>query len=174
MAHLDWYIRANLKPRHLQLWVALDDFRKVGKVAASLNITQPAVSKLLAELEKGDRLETLSVHLIRSYLQHSNAVAFLGQDVSKHYESIGLIDVLPLELPRFARPVGVAWSSQRALSPTAELLLKCLEQVSSHRKFETSEASRGEVKQQSHRMTGKPVRVIPGKHLRAAVAAKNA
>ena len=63
-----------------------------------------------------NRLETLLGHLMCSYLQHSNAVAFLGQDVSKHYESIGLIDVLPLELPRFARPVGVAWSSQSAVA----------------------------------------------------------
>jgi DNA-binding transcriptional LysR family regulator len=53
MARLDWYIRANLKPRHMQLLVALDDFRHVGKAAAFLNITQPAVSKALAELERG-------------------------------------------------------------------------------------------------------------------------
>ncbi|OJX08285.1 MAG: hypothetical protein BGO72_02665 [Burkholderiales bacterium 70-64] len=53
MARLEWYIRANLKPRHMQLLVALDDFRHVGKAAAFLNITQPAVSKTLAELERG-------------------------------------------------------------------------------------------------------------------------
>ncbi len=53
MAQIDWYLRANLKPRHLQMLVALDDFRNVGRVAASLNVTQPAVSKSLAELEKG-------------------------------------------------------------------------------------------------------------------------
>ncbi len=53
MARLDWYIRVNLKPRHMQLLVALDDFRHVGKAAASLNVTQPAISKTLAELERG-------------------------------------------------------------------------------------------------------------------------
>ncbi len=53
MAKLDWYIRANLKPRHLQLLVALDDLRNLSKVATSLNITQPAVSLALSELEKG-------------------------------------------------------------------------------------------------------------------------
>lgn len=53
MAQLDWYIRANLKPRHLQLLVALDDLRNLGKVAASLNVTQPAISLALGELEKG-------------------------------------------------------------------------------------------------------------------------
>jgi DNA-binding transcriptional LysR family regulator len=53
MAQLDWYIRANLKPRHLQLLVALDDLRHLGRVATSLHVSQPAVSLALAELEKG-------------------------------------------------------------------------------------------------------------------------
>ncbi|ODU09806.1 MAG: hypothetical protein ABS84_06855 [Rubrivivax sp. SCN 71-131] len=53
MARLDWYIRSNLKPRHLQLLVALDDLRSVSRVADLLNVSQPAVSKGLAEIEKG-------------------------------------------------------------------------------------------------------------------------
>ena len=350
MAHLDWYIRANLKPRHLQLLVALDDFRNVGKVAASLNITQPAVSKSLAELEKGmgmklfertargmhptiygeclirhartvltdlahardeltelmsgaagsiqigalstavhsflpqavallkqrtpntsvlvregtmesflselwsgqldlivgrlpnnrpgvgleekilseegvtlvagrghplvrrkqvhwsdlkelpwvlppagtllrepveraferhgmplpiNRVETLSVHLICSYLQLSNAVAFVGNDVSKHYEGIGLIAVLPIELPKLQRPVGVAWSNQRALSPTAELMLKCLEEVSLRAKFDAP-VGQLHAAQKAHTRRSKttPMRLISGKYPRAGVAAK--
>ncbi len=53
MAQLDWFIRANLKPRHLQMMVALDDLRHLGRVASSLHISQPAVSLALGELEKG-------------------------------------------------------------------------------------------------------------------------
>jgi DNA-binding transcriptional LysR family regulator len=53
MARLDWYIRANLKLRHLQLLVALDDLRSASRVAAHLNVTQPAVSKMLAAIESG-------------------------------------------------------------------------------------------------------------------------
>jgi DNA-binding transcriptional LysR family regulator len=53
MAQLDWYIRANLKPRHLQLLVAVDDLRHLGRVAAAQHVSQPAVSLALAELEKG-------------------------------------------------------------------------------------------------------------------------
>jgi hypothetical protein len=45
MSKLDWYMRASLRPRHLQLLTALDDVRHVGRVAASLNVSQPAVSK---------------------------------------------------------------------------------------------------------------------------------
>lgn len=53
MSKLDWYIRANLKLRHLQLLVAMDDLRSVNRVAAYLNVTQPAVSKTLAQIEEG-------------------------------------------------------------------------------------------------------------------------
>lgn len=47
----DWYLRMNLRPRHLQLLAALDELRSVGKAAALLNVTQPAVSKTLAEIQ---------------------------------------------------------------------------------------------------------------------------
>jgi DNA-binding transcriptional LysR family regulator len=50
---LDGYMRANLKAKQLQLLVALDDFRNVSRAAAQANITQPAVSKALGELERG-------------------------------------------------------------------------------------------------------------------------
>jgi len=53
MAKLDWYIRANLKLSHLQLLVALDDLRSASRVAAHLNVTQSAVSKMLAAIENG-------------------------------------------------------------------------------------------------------------------------
>ena len=53
MAQLDWFIRANLRPRHFRILVALDDLRNLGKVARSLHVSQPAVSMALADLEKG-------------------------------------------------------------------------------------------------------------------------
>ncbi len=53
MAQLDWYLRGDLKPRHLHLLVALDDLRNIGKAAGKANVTQPAISKALADLERG-------------------------------------------------------------------------------------------------------------------------
>lgn len=53
MAKLDWYIRANLKPKHMQILIALDELRQVGRVAVYLNFSQPAISKTLTELERG-------------------------------------------------------------------------------------------------------------------------
>ncbi len=60
MAQLDWYLQVNLKARHLRLLVALDDFGNLKQVADISHVTVPAVSKALAELEKGLGLELFS------------------------------------------------------------------------------------------------------------------
>lgn len=51
MASIDRVLRSNLKLRHLQMLVALDQFRHLGRAAEFLSVTQPAVSKTLAEIE---------------------------------------------------------------------------------------------------------------------------
>ena len=55
MAQIDRVLRSNIKLRHLQLVVALDEFRHLGRTAEFLSVTQPAVSKMLSEVE--DMLE---------------------------------------------------------------------------------------------------------------------
>ncbi|MFN3985512.1 MAG: LysR substrate-binding domain-containing protein [Rhodocyclaceae bacterium] len=52
MSDIDRVIRSNLKLRHLQLLVALDEFRHLGRASEFLSLTQPAVSKTLAEIER--------------------------------------------------------------------------------------------------------------------------
>lgn len=49
--HGDWFQRARLKLRHLQLFAALDEHRNIHRAAEQLGMSQPAASKLLAELE---------------------------------------------------------------------------------------------------------------------------
>jgi DNA-binding transcriptional LysR family regulator len=51
MAQIDRALRSNLKLRHLQLVVALDEFRHLGRTAEFLTVTQPAISKMLTEVE---------------------------------------------------------------------------------------------------------------------------
>lgn len=51
MAHIDRALRSNIKLRHLQLLVALDEFRHLGRTAEFLSVSQPAVSKMLGEIE---------------------------------------------------------------------------------------------------------------------------
>jgi DNA-binding transcriptional LysR family regulator len=52
MSDIDRVLRSNLKLKHLQLLVALDQFRHLGRAAEFLSLTQPAVSKTLAEVER--------------------------------------------------------------------------------------------------------------------------
>ena len=52
MHSIDRVLRSNLKLKHLQLLVALDQLRHLGKTAEFLALTQPAVSKTLAEIER--------------------------------------------------------------------------------------------------------------------------
>lgn len=53
MPELDWYLQVNLKARHLRLLVAIDTYRNLTQVADVTHVTVPAVSKSLAELERG-------------------------------------------------------------------------------------------------------------------------
>lgn len=52
MTRIDRVLRSNLKLKHLQMLVALDQFRHLGRAADFLSLTQPAVSKTLAEIER--------------------------------------------------------------------------------------------------------------------------
>lgn len=52
MPQIDRALRSNIKLRHLQLVVALDEFRHLGHTAEFLCVSQPAVSKMLTEVEK--------------------------------------------------------------------------------------------------------------------------
>ena len=47
------YLRRGLTLRHLHLLVELDETRHVGRVATALHVSQPAISKTLAEIESG-------------------------------------------------------------------------------------------------------------------------
>ncbi|XRC91520.1 LysR family transcriptional regulator [Ottowia sp. VDI28] len=47
----NWYLRGRLRLRHLKLVVDLEETHHVGETARRLATTQPAVSKMLAELE---------------------------------------------------------------------------------------------------------------------------
>lgn len=76
-----------------------------------------------------NRIETLSVHVIRAYLDYTDAIAALAADVSRYYESLGLLAILPLELPKLVRPVGMIWNRQRPVSPSTQSLMQCLEDV---------------------------------------------
>jgi DNA-binding transcriptional LysR family regulator len=74
-----------------------------------------------------NRIETSSVQVIRSYLQHSDALAVISDEVSQYYAALGVLAILPFDLPRLLGPIGVVWSRHRPLSSPAEELIACLE-----------------------------------------------
>lgn len=49
----NWFVRARLKSRHIPVLVALGETANLNRAAAGLGISQPAMSKLLKELEEG-------------------------------------------------------------------------------------------------------------------------
>ncbi|HEY8356268.1 MAG TPA: LysR substrate-binding domain-containing protein [Ramlibacter sp.] len=51
MSRIDRVLRSNIKLRHLQLVVALDQFRHLGRTSEFLSVSQPAVSRMLGEVE---------------------------------------------------------------------------------------------------------------------------
>ena len=53
MTPSEHYLFRQMKLRHLQLLVALADLQSVSKLARTLHVTQPAVSKMIAEIESG-------------------------------------------------------------------------------------------------------------------------
>ncbi len=77
MGQIDRVLRSNLKLRHLQLLVALDEFRHLGKAAEFLSVTQPAVSKVLAEIEEAFRVRLAANPEPKGELEHINPYTLL-------------------------------------------------------------------------------------------------
>ena len=75
-------------------------------------------------------IETLSTHLIRSYLQINDAIAIHTVDMLYPTSDLCPIHVLPLDVRLITRPLGVLWKVDKPLAPSAQLLLRCLEKVS--------------------------------------------
>lgn len=73
-----WSIRARLKTRQLLLLVALEDEGNINRAAQVLNMTQPAASKLLKDLE-----ETLGVPLF-DRLPRGMRATWYGETMIRH------------------------------------------------------------------------------------------
>jgi DNA-binding transcriptional LysR family regulator len=87
------YVRRRIKMRYLLLLVAIDDLRSVHKAAEAMNITQPAATKLLAEVER-----LLNVKLF-DRTSRGVAPTLCGQAMLRHARSImGSMDTACREL----------------------------------------------------------------------------
>lgn len=89
----DWFLRSRLKMRHVQLLVAIDDHRSIHKAATSLNMTQPAATKLLSDLE-----DLLELHLFERNTRGIVPTRH-GESLVRHARSIlGTLDHARAEL----------------------------------------------------------------------------
>ncbi|WP_233217548.1 LysR substrate-binding domain-containing protein [Trinickia dabaoshanensis] len=132
---IESYFSRQLKLRHLQLLVALAERQTVGKVASVLNVTQPAVSKMLGEMEKGigvalferDGRRIRPTAHGECLVRHARELLLLAQRASEelHAMSGGTdgrveVGVLSVAAPILI-PAAVALFKQRA--PTATVCL---------------------------------------------------
>jgi DNA-binding transcriptional LysR family regulator len=74
-------------------------------------------------------IETFSTHVIYAHLQVSDFIAAMADRVGD--DAMQPLHVLPLSLPRLLRPAGVLWNRNRGLTPCAQLMVSCLEEVAS-------------------------------------------
>jgi DNA-binding transcriptional LysR family regulator len=76
-------------------------------------------------------IETLSIHVVRAHLQVSDSIAIMAGSIAS--DPVQPLHVLPLSLPRLVRPVGVLWNRNRGLTPSAQLMVLCLEETARQR-----------------------------------------
>lgn len=86
-------------------------------------------------------IETLSIPVARAHLQVSDCIAVMAHTLAD--ASSPHLHVLPLTLPRLLRPAGVLWNSNRGLTPSAKLMVSCLEEVAQRLQFSLEIPSRG-------------------------------
>jgi DNA-binding transcriptional LysR family regulator len=85
-------------------------------------------------------IETLSVHVTRAQLQVSDFIAVMAGTPASDTQPLY---TLPLSLPRLLRPAGVMWSRNRALTPSVQLMLACLEEAAQHLQADLDAAPHG-------------------------------
>jgi len=74
-------------------------------------------------------IETVSLHVIRAHLQVSDCIAVMADSSARNAAHPQPLHTLPLTLPRLLRPAGVLWNRVRTLTPSAQLMLSCLEEA---------------------------------------------
>jgi DNA-binding transcriptional LysR family regulator len=72
-------------------------------------------------------IETLSIHVVRAHLQVSDFIAVMADTPAN--DPAQPLHTLPLSLPRLLRPTGVLWNRNRGLTPSAQLMVTCLEEA---------------------------------------------
>src|SRR4051812_22559264 len=120
MLNPNWFLKARLKTRQLLLLIALDDFRNIHRAADELNMTQPAASKQIKDLE-----EMLDVRLF-DRLPRGMMPTIYGETMIRHARmalnslSLAHDDIVALRAGLAGQvEVGVIMAPAMALLPRA-------------------------------------------------------
>ncbi|WFF42703.1 LysR family transcriptional regulator [Salinicola endophyticus] len=120
----DWFLKARLKLRHLQLFVTLDECRNLHRAAAQLGMSQPAASKLLGDIEG-----QLGVSLFE---RHARGVTpnWYGEILIRHARSMFTsLAQAGDELNAFSAGNAGTVSVGTVLAPAVTLLASAVERV---------------------------------------------
>lgn len=125
MSQIEQFMRHHLKMRHLQLIVTLDELRSFSKAAATLHVTQPAVSKALSEIERGLGVSLFqrTTRAIKPTVEGVCAIRYgraTLQQLSLMHDELGML----ASGTAGKVAVGVLPASAPALLPDSLLLLK--------------------------------------------------
>lgn len=121
----NWFLKARLKTRQLLLLIALDDHRNIHRAADELNMTQPAASKQIKDLE-----EMLDVRLFER-LPRGMEPTIYGETMIRHARmaltslSLAHDDIVALKAGLTGQvEVGVIMTPAMALLPKAIAAVK--------------------------------------------------
>ena len=122
-----WLVRTRLKTRHLLLLVALDNHRNMRRAAETLAMSQPALSKLLLELE-----EALDVTLFE---RHSKGLSptWYGDTFIRHARSVlATLDKAHEEIHNRRSGLSGVVNLGTIVGPTVTLLPNTLQKMNQH------------------------------------------
>ena len=73
-------------------------------------------------------IETLSISIILRMVSNTDTIASIPLSLAQQYQSQGLLSILPLQLNRLVRPVGLIWVKDKSPLPFIGPLVTCLEE----------------------------------------------
>ncbi|WP_326504735.1 LysR substrate-binding domain-containing protein [Noviherbaspirillum album] len=115
LIEIERYIRRSMKIRHLHLLVELAVRKSIGDTATAINVTQPAVSKMLSEIEEGiglplfERVGRVLIPTVygQCLIRHAREILASVQFVSEELRSLsgGVVGKVVIGMMSVAAPV---------------------------------------------------------------------
>lgn len=121
----EWYLRGRLRLRHLKLVKVLDETRNIGEAAQRMATTQPAISKMLGELESIVQVQLFTRTSKGTFpTPHGESLIRHARWILGDLDRAGLEWFAPPEKQKARVVLGVNSSSAAFLVPRALLTLQ--------------------------------------------------